>query len=70
MSNRSTLADVSAAYGHFSLRRDQALHRGAHDRADDAIDVLKEIERCVQVKEVSTSWRTTIADIQKREGRS
>lgn len=68
MSARTILCDVTLAYGQFRERYDQAMHRGDYDRADNAMSVMQEIERCVSVNETSTAWRKTIADIRKREG--
>ncbi len=65
--DRTLISDVTLAYGHFDERYQQAAGRGDHDRADEALSVKQEIERCVQVHEVSTSWRSTIAAILKRE---
>lgn len=65
--SRTILRDVSTAYGHFEQRRDQALSRGHRDKADEAISVLKTMEECVQIKEVSTAWRREIEEIQRRE---
>lgn len=61
MKVRTILSDVSLAYGHFRERYEQALHRGDFDRADDALSVMQEIEHCVSVNEISTSWRRAVA---------
>jgi hypothetical protein len=64
---RTILCDVTLAYGQFSDRYQQAMRRGDFERADDAMSVMQEIERCVTVNETSTSWRRTIEDICRRE---
>lgn len=60
MSLRTVLSDVSVAYGHFRERYEQAMRRGDHERADNALSVMQEIERCVSVKETSTAWRRVV----------
>jgi hypothetical protein len=65
--DRTILGEVTTAYGQFSERYQQAAHRGDYDRADEALSVMQEIERCVAVNETSTSWRNTIAGIRKKE---
>lgn len=67
MTARAILCDVTQAYGQFRARYDQAMHRGDYDRADDAMSVMQEIERCVTVHETSTAWRRSIATIRKDE---
>jgi len=60
MSLRTVLSDVTIAYGHFRERYEQAMCRGDYDRADKALSVMQEIERCVSVKETSSSWRSAV----------
>lgn len=67
---RTILADVSMHYGHARQRYEQAMRRGDHDRADDSMALMQEIERCVTVIEVSTSWRATVRQRDAREGRN
>lgn len=67
MTVRTILCDVVEQYGQFRERFEQAMRRGDYDRADDAMSVMQEIERCVAVNEVSTSWRRTIAAIRDLE---
>jgi hypothetical protein len=67
MTARTILGDVTLAYGQFNERYRQATHRGDYDRADEALSVMQEIERCVSVNETSTSWRNTIAKLIARE---
>jgi hypothetical protein len=45
------------------------MHRGDYERADNAMSVMQEIEKCVSVNETSTAWRKTIAAIKQGEGR-
>ena len=58
---RTILADVTLAYGQFRERYEQGMRRGDYDRADEAMSVMQEIERCVAVNEISVAWRKTIA---------
>lgn len=69
MTRRSVLADVTAAYSESRTRFEQYADRGEHDRADDYMSEMQEIEACVTVIELSTSWRRTIETRLKREGR-
>ena len=54
---RTGLYDVSIAYTQAKERYDQYARRGDYDRADEALDDMKRIERCVSVHETSTEWR-------------
>lgn len=67
MSQRTILGDVSLAYGQFNERFQRAASRGDFERADEALSVMQEIERCVSVNETSMSWRKTIANLIARE---
>jgi hypothetical protein len=67
MNARTILGDVSLAYGQFSERFRQATRRGDFERADEALSVMQEIERCVSVNEVSTAWRKVVTAIVNRE---
>lgn len=68
MSKRTVLADVSAAYVESRDRYDRAMRRDP-DVADEYLSEMQEIESCVQVIEVSTAWRRTIAKRREREAR-
>lgn len=69
MSRRSILADVVDAYGESRARHDQYRGRGDHERADEYLSEMQEMENCLTVIETSTSWRHTIETRRKREGR-
>lgn len=64
---RAMLADVTVVYGQFNERYQQAARRGDYERADEALSVMQEIERCVVINELSTAWRRTVAKIRLRE---
>lgn len=66
---RTILGDVTLHYGHARERYTQAMRRGDHSRADDAMSLMQEIERCITVVEVSTSWRRTVEERDAREAR-
>lgn len=68
MSKRTVLADVSAAYMESRDRYDRAMRRDPNV-ADEYLSEMQEIECCVQVVEVSTAWRRTIAKRKDREAR-
>lgn len=67
---RTILADVTAAYTESRQRFERHAHKGQHDQADIYMSEMQEIERCVHINEISTSWRRTIGARWKREGRS
>lgn len=57
MTGRKVLEDVASAYMASRQSYDRAARRGDTERADQALSEMQEIERCVTVKENSTSWR-------------
>jgi hypothetical protein len=61
MSRSNVLADISVAYTDSQRRYQQYADRGNHDKADEYLSEMQEMERCIQVHETSTSWRRTIA---------
>lgn len=67
MTARAIIEDVALHYGHARERYNQAMRRGDFPRADDAMSLMQEIERCVTVVEVSTSWRRTVEERNARE---
>jgi hypothetical protein len=67
MSRHTVLQDLTMAYHESRVRFEQYADRGQHDRADEYLAEMQEMERCVQVQEVSTSWRRTIEARKRRE---
>ena len=67
MSRRSILAEASAAYQESRARHDQYRDRGDHDRADEYLSEMQEMEACLTVIENSIAWRRTIDARHKRE---
>lgn len=65
--DRSLLCDVADAYYHIRQRFLQYSRRGDTERADEAFSEMQEIERSIQIREVTPGWRQTVAARLRRE---
>jgi hypothetical protein len=63
---RSSFGEAARAWVAFDDRYRRDMGRDT-EKSDEALSVVLEIERCHTVHETSTSWRSAIAAIFKRE---